>query len=58
MNTGTFILLIGVGSLMVIMIFVTIFRRYDKQEPKKKGRIDIVTDELDRHKRENYHLKA
>jgi len=58
MNTGTFILLIGVGSLMVILIFVTIFRRHDKQEPKKKGRIDIITDELDRHKHENYHLKA
>ena len=58
MNTGNFILFIGIGSLMIILIFVTIFTRRDKGEPKKKGQIDIITDELDRHKRENYHLKA
>ena len=58
MNTGTFILFIGIASLMVILIFVTIFTRRGKGEPKKKGQIDIITDELDRHKRENYHLKA
>ena len=58
MNTGNFILLIGVGSLMIILIFVQIFMRRGTGEPKKKGQIDIITDELVRHKRENYHLKG
>jgi diguanylate cyclase (GGDEF)-like protein len=58
MNTGTFILLIGIGSLIVILIFVTIITRRDRGEPKRKGQIDIIADELERHKRENFHLKA
>lgn len=58
MNTGNFILLIGVGSLMLIFIFVTVFMRRNKNEPKKIGQMDILADELERHKRENYHLKA
>lgn len=58
MNTGTFILFIGIGSLMVILIFVTIFTRREGKVAKKVGRVDILADELDRHKRENYHLKA
>ena len=58
MNTGTFILLIGIGSLMIILIFVTIFTRRERGEPRRKGQIDIIADELERHKRENFHLKA
>ena len=59
MEAGTFILLlIGVGSLMIMLIFVTIFTRRAKTEPKKAVRSDILADELDRHKHENYHLKA
>jgi diguanylate cyclase (GGDEF)-like protein len=58
MNTGNFILLIGVGSLLLILLFVTVFKRRDGKEPKKIGQMDILADELERHKRENYHLKA
>ncbi|KPK62712.1 hypothetical protein AMJ83_10080 [candidate division WOR_3 bacterium SM23_42] len=58
MNTGTFILLIGIGSLIIILMFVTIITRRDRGEPKRKGQIDIIADELERHKRENFHLKA
>ena len=58
MNTGTFILFIGIGSLMVVLIFVTIFTRREGKIAKKPVRTDILADELDRHKRENYHLKA
>ncbi len=59
LNTGTFIMLIGgVAALMIILIFLTIVTRRGKAEPKKVARSDILADELDRHKRENYHLKA
>ncbi|UCD20417.1 MAG: sensor domain-containing diguanylate cyclase [candidate division WOR-3 bacterium] len=59
LDTGTFILLVvGVAALIIILIFVTIFTRRGKAEPKKVVRSDILADELDRHKRENYHLKA
>lgn len=58
MDTGTFILLIGIGSLMIILIFVTIYTRGEKSGKKKTVRSDILADELERHKRENYRLKA
>ena len=58
MNTGTFVLLIGIGSLMIIVMFVTIITRRGQGGPKRKGQFDIVADELERHKRENFHLKA
>ena len=58
MNTGTFILLIGIGSLMVILMFVAIFTRRGQSGPRRKGQFDIIADELERHKRENFHLKA
>jgi len=51
-------LLIGIGSLIIILMFVTIITRRDRGEPKRKGQIDIIADELERHKRENFHLKA
>ncbi len=58
MDMSTFFVLIGVGSLMIILIFVTIFTRRERAEPRKAVRSDILADELERHKRENYHLKA
>ncbi|UCG29284.1 MAG: sensor domain-containing diguanylate cyclase [candidate division WOR-3 bacterium] len=58
MDTGTFFVLIGVGSLMIILIFVTIFTRRDRPGSRKMVRSDILADELERHKRENYHVKA
>lgn len=51
-------MLIGIGSLIIILIFVTIITRRDRGEPKRKGQIDIIADELERHKRDNFHLKA
>lgn len=51
-------MLIGIGSLIIILMFVTIITRRDRGEPKRKGQIDIIADELERHKRENFHLKA
>ncbi|MDH4211623.1 MAG: sensor domain-containing diguanylate cyclase [candidate division WOR-3 bacterium] len=58
MDMSTFFVLIGVGSLMIILIFVTVFTRRERAEPRKVVRSDILADELERHKRENYHLKA
>lgn len=58
MDMSTFFVLVGVGSLMLILIFVTIFTRRERAEPRKGVRSDILADELERHKRENYHLKA
>jgi diguanylate cyclase (GGDEF)-like protein len=58
MDMSTFFVLIGVGSLMIILIFVTVFTRRERAEPRKAVRSDILADELERHKRENYHLKA
>jgi diguanylate cyclase (GGDEF)-like protein len=58
MDMSTFFVLIGVGSLMIILIFVTVFTRRERAAPRKGVRSDILADELERHKRENYHLKA
>jgi diguanylate cyclase (GGDEF)-like protein len=57
-NTGTYIIFIGIGTLLLIIIFILAFARRDKTAHRKVGQLDIITDELDRHKRENYHLKA
>ncbi len=58
MDTAALVLLIGLGSLMIALIFVSFLTRRDRDGPKRRIRTDILADELERHKDDNRDLKA
>ncbi len=58
MNTGIFVeIILGVIFMTIVIILISVLFG-SKRKTKVLSQIDIITDELDRQKKENIHLKA